>query len=104
MVAALIAMGFMLSFSTLWVILTMVSVLGFTIANIFPIIFSNALRKKPGQENEVSGLMIMGVAGGAIIPPLMGLVADFTNQTGALIVLLLSILYLLYSAIRLKEE
>jgi MFS transporter, FHS family, L-fucose permease len=104
MIAALIAMGLLLSLSMLWGILTMIFILGFAVANVFPIIFSMALRIMPGLENEISGLMIMGVAGGAIIPPLMGLMADKTSQAGALLILLMAILYLLYTAFRVKDN
>jgi fucose permease len=50
--------------------------LGFAVANIFPILFSTALRQAASYQNEVSGLMIMGVAGGAILLPVMGFVED----------------------------
>jgi len=60
----------------------MLFVVGFAIANIFSIIFSFALKRKPDKSNEISGLLIMGVAGGAIIPPVMGMVADRFNQVG----------------------
>ena len=42
-------------------------------SNIFSIIFSQALLHKPSQKNEISGLMIMGLIGGAIFPLFMGL-------------------------------
>jgi fucose permease len=104
MAVAVAAMGIMLAFSGLWVILVMIFILGFAAANIFPIIFAIALRKKPGLENEVSGLMIMGVAGGAIIPLIMGIVADRTGQVGAMIVLLLAIFYLLYTSFKVEKN
>jgi fucose permease len=43
-------------------------------ANLFPIMFSINIDHKPERANELSGLMIMSVVGGAVIPPLMGVV------------------------------
>jgi fucose permease len=42
-------------------------------ANLFPIMFTININKNPDRANELSGLMIMSVVGGAVIPPLMGL-------------------------------
>ena len=100
-IPALIAMLFM---GGLWGILSMVFVVGFAVANVFSIIFSFALKSKPSKSNEISGLLIMGVAGGAIIPPIMGVVADVFSQTAAMGVLLLLMIYLLYCSLIVKEE
>lgn len=94
----------MLLLSNLWVILGMVFILGFTIANVFPIIFSAALKRVPSQANEVSGLLIMGVAGGAVIPLVMGIISDSFGQTGGMAVLLVSLAYLLLCAAKLKKD
>lgn len=101
---AIPAMIIMLLSGELWVILGMVFILGFTIANVFPIIFSAALRRVPSQANEVSGLLIMGVAGGAVIPLIMGITSDSFGQTGGMAVLLVVLGYLLFNAFKLKEE
>lgn len=104
MVLGLVAMILMIFTSNLYAILTMVFCLGLAIANVFPIVFSAALRKEPNRANEVSGLLIMGVAGGAIVPPIMGVVSDSAGQTGAMIVLLIAFIYLLFNAIRMKKD
>ena len=58
--------------------------------------FSQALIQKPLFNNQVSGLMIMGVFGGAVFPLIMGVSSDFVGgQTGAVIVLLVLVGYLL---------
>ncbi|HVA66162.1 MAG TPA: MFS transporter [Elusimicrobiota bacterium] len=49
---------------------------GLGFANVFPLIFSITVDAYPAQSNEISGLMITAIVGGAIIPPLMGLLAD----------------------------
>ena len=80
-------------------------VIGFTIANIFPIIFGLAIQKRPEKANEISGLMITGVFGGAVIPFFMGVASDMIgSQVGAVLVILISALYLLYAAFGLKTE
>jgi fucose permease len=102
MIAAIAGLLAMLTMSNLWAILTLVFVVGFAVANVFSIIFSAALQRLPGRANEISGLMIMGVAGGAVIPPLMGVVSDAMGQTGGLAVLLIAMVYLLFCAWRMK--
>lgn len=77
-------------------ILAMVGVLGFFCANVFSILFSEAMQIRPEYADELSGLMIMGISGGAIVPPCMGLLSEWTgSQCGALIVLAMCLAYLL---------
>ncbi len=65
-------------------------------SNIFSVMFSQALINKPLFNNQVSGLMIMGVFGGAVFPLIMGVSSDLLGgQTGAVIVLLILVAYLL---------
>lgn len=76
-------------------ILVMVGIIGFACSCIFPVIYSLAMQAMPAKANEISGLMITGVCGGAIIPPLMGFVTDtIGSQTGSLIIITASMLYL----------
>lgn len=103
MIIAIPALILMLFMGEMWSILVMVFIVGLAIANIFSIIFSFALKRKPEKANEISGLLIMGVAGGAIIPPLMGIAADMFSQVGAMCVLLLLMVYLLYCSMITKE-
>jgi fucose permease len=73
-----------------------IAIFGLGNSNIFPVLFSQALIRKPDNQNEVSGLMITGVSGGAIIPLLMGIASDLMkSQTGALLILLLCLSYLI---------
>jgi fucose permease len=48
--------------------------------------------------------MIMGVAGGAVLPPLMGMAADLIGQVGSMLVILAAMLYLLSTAYLVKPE
>ncbi|MDP4291566.1 MAG: MFS transporter [Bacteroidota bacterium] len=105
MVIAIAAMACALFLSNLWTLLAMIFVLGFTVANVFSIVFSAALQKKPERANEISGLMIMGVSGGALFPWLMGAASDIYHSQGAAFAVLLCLLcYLLFLAFRLKKS
>ena len=76
-------------------IMVLIGCIGFFCSSIFSVIYSQALKSRPDRANEISGLMIMGVCGGAVIPPLMGVLADaIGNQTGSIIVIAAGILYL----------
>ncbi len=80
-------------------------IIGFTIANVFPIIYSFAIQRKQDKANEISGLMITGVFGGAIIPFFMGMASDYMgSQTGSILVILLSAIYLLFCAFFLSKK
>lgn len=104
MLSAIAAMVIMLFGQSTVLVLIMVAIIGFAIANIFSIIFSMALQKRPERGNEISGLMIMGVSGGAVLPPLMGLASDAIGQTGGMLVILAGMLYLLLAAYVVKSE
>lgn len=52
----------------LWAILACVAIFGVGYANLFSIIFSISMQRVPERANEVSALLIVGVAGGAVIP------------------------------------
>jgi len=50
-------------------------IVGFGAANLFPLIFSIAIGKMRRRSNEVSGLLVMAIVGGAAIPPVLGLLS-----------------------------
>jgi len=79
-------------------------VIGLGCANIFPVIFSTALQYKKEYADEISAMMIMGVSGGALIPPLMGILADATTQQISLIIPLCALIYILYVAIYIIKK
>ena len=87
--------------------LIFVGAIGFLASSIFAVLFSLAMKARPEKANEISGLMITGVCGGAIAPFLMGVAADAVgSQAGSLIVLAVCIAYLLSCSfiIKTKEE
>lgn len=85
-------------------IFALYAIVGFTIANVFPIIFGYAIQLRPDKANEISGLMITGVFGGAVLPFLMGITSDMMgSQVGSVIVILIGALYLMYLSFTAKE-
>jgi fucose permease len=104
MVVGVLAMVFLIFVSNLWVMFVMIFCLGLSVSNVFSIVFAAALRKEPERANEISGLLIMGVAGGAVVPPIMGVVSDSTGQTGAMVVLLAAFGYLLLNALKMQKQ
>lgn len=81
-----------------------VALIGLGNSNVFPIIYSKALMSMPQRSNEISGLMIMGIAGGAIFPVLMGIVSDsLGGQIGAVIVLTVCVAYLIFLLTKFKS-
>jgi fucose permease len=73
----------------------LVFIIGLAVANIFPLVFSIAVEKFPARSNEISGLMIMAVSGGAIVPPFIGWISDLSNIAIGMSVLLICMIYLL---------
>jgi len=71
---------------------------GFGFANIFPLVFSIAIERLPSRTNELSGLMVTAIVGGAFIPPLTGYVADLSGIIGGFFVPLACIAYILWLA------
>jgi fucose permease len=78
-------------------LMTGVVVFGIGYANLFAILFSVALKLVPQKANEVSSLLIVGVSGGAIVTPLLGISSDiFSTQLAAIIILTAIWLYMLW--------
>lgn len=80
-----------------------VALVGFGNSNVFSLFLSHALMYRPDRQNEISGLMLMGLIGGAIFPPIMGALADAMNaQLGAIIVMAVGCLYVLVIGVGYK--
>jgi MFS transporter, FHS family, L-fucose permease len=103
-IIAIIGFGVMLISSGLTPILVLIFIVGFACANVFSMIFTLAISRMPDKTNEISGLMIMGVAGGALILPLMGVLSDAFGMMGSMYVLLACLFYLLILAFSLKQS
>lgn len=79
-------------------------VIGLGFANIFPLVFSLAVEKMPEHTNALSGLMVTAIVGGAILPPLMGLVADATSVQASFLVPMGAVLYITWVAMINRTE
>ena len=102
---ALIALIALIFANNQYLIYSLFGIIGFTIANIFPIIFGMAIQKRPEKANEISGLMITGVFGGAIIPFFMGVFSDIIgSQIGAVLVIISAAMYLFYASFAIKVK
>jgi FHS family L-fucose permease-like MFS transporter len=72
----------------------LVFITGIAIANIFPLVFSLCIEKFPTRSNEISGLIIMAISGGAVIPLVVGGLSDITNVAIGMTILLVCWFYL----------
>ncbi len=99
----LLAMAGLLFGQSRWVLYTAIALVGYGNSNIFPIVLSQALRSVPDRQNEVSGLMIMGLFGGTVFPLLMGFASDAVGQAGAVAVMLAGVVYLFTYIGRVRE-
>ncbi len=68
---------------------------GLGFANIWPLLFSLTVEERPGRGSELSGLMCMAISGGAVVPLLMGRMADAGSLRLAFIVPLACFVYLM---------
>ena len=99
----LLAMGMLFVCDTLMPIYVGIALVGFGNSNVFSIIFAQALLSSPDEKNEISGLMIMGLFGGTVFPLAMGFAADALGQVGAIAVMTIGVVYLLYFTTRIKQ-
>ena len=53
----------------------------------------------PDNANELSGLMVSAITGGAFIPPIMGVIADSISIQVAFLAPAACVLYLLFVAV-----
>jgi len=82
------------------VVLAATLLAGLSFSNIWPLVFSLAIEERPGRAGELSGLMCMAIFGGALLPLLMGKLADGLSVRAAFIVPLACFLYLTGFALR----
>ena len=76
------------------VLYTAIALVGYGNSNIFSLVFAQALQSVPDKQNEVSGLMIMGLFGGTVFPLIMGFASDGWGQAGAVLVMAVGVAYL----------
>jgi MFS transporter, FHS family, L-fucose permease len=92
-IIALVAILVVPGKSMAWVL---VFVIGFAVANIWPLVFSIAVERHPDRNSEISGLMIMAICGGAVIPLMIGWISDMSHNVAiGMSLLVLCMAYLL---------
>ena len=79
-------------------------IIGLGCGNMFPIIFSLALEKMPDRANEISGLLVMAVSGGAFIPLVMGFVSTTFGPIISITVVGACMLYILGVALYVQKN
>ncbi|MBK8946857.1 MAG: MFS transporter [Ignavibacteriae bacterium] len=77
---------------------------GLGFANIWPMLFSITIEEKPERSSELSGLMVMAISGGAIVPLIMGELVDRDLLTLAYIVPAICFAYLLVLSLKGKKK
>jgi fucose permease len=94
-VIALLGFAGILVAHTPWLAIACVVIFGLGYANLFSIVFSLGLKHAPDRANEVSSLLVTGIAGGALVTPLLGIVTDATGtQTAAIVAIAALWLYM----------
>lgn len=105
MIVVLLALTGLIFVQNQSLILLLVCIIAFGSSSIFAVIYTLAIKSQPALTNEISGLMVTGVAGGAIIPPLMGFATDYIGtQQGAVGIIILCAVYLVYCSFRLNNS
>lgn len=77
--------------ATVVLICVFVSSLG--VIAVFSLIFTWAFEHLPTKTNEASSLLVMGVSGGALLPPVIGYMTTQYGSVGAISVLLITLAY-----------
>lgn len=103
MFLAVLSFVLLLSSASREIMYVMIVLVGLACSNVFSILFSFALRHRPDRDNEISALMIMGVSGGALVTPFMGVVADCFGQVAGLSVLLVCMLYIGFASFKVEK-
>jgi MFS transporter, FHS family, L-fucose permease len=101
-ITVIVAIAGILAMFTSWEVLTYVGIVlvGLGFANIFPLVFSITIDSMPERSNELSGLMITAIAGGALIPLIMGKVADVSGSVlTSFVVPLIAMVYIAFVAL-----
>lgn len=80
-----------------------IALVGYGNSNIFSLVFSQAILSDKSRQNEISGLMIMGLFGGTVFPLFMGYASDAAGQLGAVMVMALGVAYLFTYISQVKQ-
>ncbi|MEX0986679.1 MAG: MFS transporter [Bacteroidales bacterium] len=82
------------------VAIVLIFVIGLGFANVFPLVFSITVDAMPERSNEISGLMVTAIIGGAIVPILFGGVADLFGLMAGFLVPAACMIYIFLVAFK----
>jgi fucose permease len=102
--AAIVALFVLAFVEQEMVALASIAAVGFFCSCIFSIIYSMAVQARPEKTNQISGLMITAIAGGAVVTPVLGIATGAAGITGGIFVILLCVCYLTYCAFGVKPR
>jgi FHS family L-fucose permease-like MFS transporter len=74
---------------------------GLGFANVWPLVFSMTVERRPERSAELSGLMCMAIAGGAVVPLAMGKLLDQGFGSASYVVPAACFVYLIALALRM---
>ncbi|MFC2090350.1 sugar MFS transporter [Bacteroidota bacterium] len=103
-ILSMLGIGTLFIFTTPIVVILFIFFIGLSFANIFPLIFSITVDSMPERSNEISGLMVTAIIGGAIVPIVFGVVADKFGLLAGFIVPALCMLYIFIIALKLAKR
>lgn len=72
------------------------SFVGFFTSVIYPIIFSLSIKDLGSYTKTASSIFILGIVGGAMVPPIMGYISDVSSIKYAFLIPLICYIYLLF--------
>lgn len=80
-----------------------IGAIGFFASSVFSVIYSVAMQHHPDKANEISGLMMTAVSGGALVTPAIGLAITYWGMVGGVMVIWLCAAYLTYCAFQIRR-
>jgi fucose permease len=96
-IVAVIALTITSNEISAWIFVGLIS-LG--VSNIFPLIYSLTVGNYPNRSNEISGLMMMAISGGAIFPFLVSLAMEYHLNGGLWVIFILLVFILFLTKIK----
>jgi fucose permease len=94
-IISLISIGALYLAPSQTIAFVIIFMIGLGFANVFPLVFSITVDAMPERGNEISGLMITAIIGGAFVPLIFGAVADLFTLMAGFIVPALCFVYIL---------
>ena len=78
--------------------------IGFFASSVFSIVYSVAMQRRPEHANEISGLMVTAISGGALVTPVIGYCMELAGVNGGLYVIMACAIYLAVCAFAVRNK